>query len=76
MEVYLESFKRALDFDGTGDILFIYDDFVQCVIRFAAVGYFQSGSFFKFIPARKHFVDFYGTTPSTFNRKEDTEDKK
>ena len=25
---------------------------------------------------RKHFVDFYGTTPSTFNSKEDTEDKK
>ena len=25
---------------------------------------------------RKHFVDFYGTTPSTFNNKEDTEDKK
>ena len=25
---------------------------------------------------RKHFVDFYGTTPSTFNGKEDTEDKK
>mgnify|MGYP000214199033 FL=1 len=24
---------------------------------------------------RKHFVDFYGTTPSTFNSKEDTEDK-
>ena len=25
---------------------------------------------------RKHFVDFYGTTPSTFKSKEDTEDKK
>ena len=25
---------------------------------------------------RKHFVDFYGTTPSTFNSKEDTEGKK
>ena len=25
---------------------------------------------------RKHFVDFYGTTPSTFNSKEVTEDKK
>ena len=25
---------------------------------------------------RKHFVDFYGTTPSTFNSKEETEDKK
>lgn len=25
---------------------------------------------------RKHFVDFYGTTPSTFNNKEDAEDKK
>lgn len=25
---------------------------------------------------RKHFVDFYGTTPSTFNNKEEAEDKK
>ncbi len=25
---------------------------------------------------RKHFVDFYGTTPSTFNSKEEAEDKK
>ena len=27
-------------------------------------------------PSEKHFVDFYGTTPSTFKSKEDTEDKK
>ena len=34
------------------------------------VGYNDTPTF------RKHFVDFYGTTPSTFNSKEDTEDKK
>lgn len=34
------------------------------------VGYNDTPTF------RKHFVSFYGTTPSTFNQKEETEDKK
>lgn len=34
------------------------------------VGYNDAPTF------RKHFVDFYGTTPSTFNNKEEAEDKK